>query len=73
MTPGNIIPLIGTEWSKKVHQGEKVEETLIEAITKLLWRVYHTQAAIAIEIIKKESKDVLLRVFGQEGVLQEWS
>ena len=24
VTPGNIIPLIGTEWSKKVHQGEKV-------------------------------------------------
>ena len=23
VTPGKIIPLIGTEWSKKVHQGEK--------------------------------------------------
>ena len=45
MTPGNIIPLIGTEWSKKFHQGEKLEETLVEAIAKVLWRVYHKQAA----------------------------
>ena len=35
VTPGNIIPLIGTEWSKKVHQGEKVEQTLIEVIEKV--------------------------------------
>ena len=56
MTPGNIIPLIGTDWSKKVHQDEKVEETLIEAIAKVLWRVYHKQAAIAIELLKKKAR-----------------
>ena len=38
----------------------------------MLWRVYHKQAAIAIELLKKESKDVILRVFVQKGVLQEW-
>ena len=70
---GNIITLIGTEWSRKVHQGERVKETLIEAISKVLWRVYNKQAAIAIELLKKESKDKLLRIFGQEGVLQEWA
>ena len=32
VTPGNIIPPIGTEWSKKVHQGENAKETLIEEI-----------------------------------------
>ena len=53
MTPGNIIPLIGTEWSKKVHQDEQVKETLIEEIAKVLWRVYHKQVAIAIELLKK--------------------
>ena len=73
VTPGNIIPLIGMEWSKKVHQGEKVKETLIKEIAKVLWIVYHKQAAIAIELLKKESKDMLLRVFGQEGVIQEWA
>ena len=38
----------------------------------MLWRVYHKKAATAIELLKKESRDMLLRLFGQEGVLQEW-
>ena len=53
VTPGNIIPLVGTEWSKKVHQGEKIEEELVEAIAKVLWRVYHKQATTEIELLKK--------------------
>ena len=36
VTPGNILPLIGTEWAKKVPQGENVQETLIEAIAKVM-------------------------------------
>ena len=53
VTPGKILPLIGTEWEKKVPKGENVKETLIEAIAKVMWRVYHKQAAIAIELLKK--------------------
>ena len=73
VTPANILPLIGTEWAKKVPQGENVQETLIGAIAKVMWRVYHKQAALVIELLKKENQDKLLRVFGQEGVLQEWA
>ena len=73
VTPGNILPLIGTEWAKKVPQGENVQEMLIEAIAKVVWRVYHKHAALVIELLKKESQDKLLRIFGQEGVLQEWA
>ena len=43
------------------------------AIAKVMWRVYHKQAALVIELLKKESQDKLLRIFGQEGVLQEWA
>ena len=50
-----------------------MKETLIKAISKVMWRVYHKQVAIAIELSKKESKDKLLRIFGQERVLQEWA
>ena len=35
--PVNILPLIGTEWSKKVPQGVNVKETLIKAIAKVMW------------------------------------
>ena len=66
VTPVNILPLTGTEWAKKVPQGENVKETLIKEIAKVMWRVYHKQAAIAIELLKKESQDKLLRIFGQE-------
>ena len=52
---GNILPLIGTEWSKKVPQGMNMKDTLIKAIAKVMWRVYHKQAAIAIELLKKSS------------------
>ena len=73
VTPGNILLLIVTEWAKKVPQGENVQEMLIEAIVKVMWRVYHKQAALVIVLLKKESQDKLLRIFGQEGVLQEWA
>ena len=65
MTPGNILPLIGTEWANKVPQGENVQETMIEAIAKVMWRVYHKQAVLVIELLKKESQDKLLRNFRQ--------
>ena len=50
-----------------------MQETLIEAIAKVMCRVYHKQAALVIELLKKESQEKLLRIFGQEGVLQEWA
>ena len=50
-----------------------MQETLIEAIAKVMWRVYHKQVALVIELLKKENQDKLLRIFGQEGVLQEWA
>ena len=56
VTPGKILPLIGTEWAKKVPQGENVQETLIEAIAKVMWRVYHKQAALVIELLKKKAR-----------------
>ena len=56
VTPANILPLIGTEWAKKVPQGENVQETLVEAIAKVMWRVYHKQAALVIELLKKKAR-----------------
>ena len=42
-------------------------------IAKVLWRVYHKQALLAIELLKKEDKDKMLKIFGQRGELQEWA
>ena len=42
-------------------------------IAKVPWRGYHEQAAIAIELLKKEDKGKLIKIFGKKGELQEWT
>ena len=54
-------------------EGEKGKEYLIEMIAKVLWRGYHELAAIVIELLKKEDKGKLLKIFGKKGELQEWT
>ena len=65
MTPAEILPLTGTEWMKKVNQDEGFRDQLVEMIAKLLWRAYHKHALTAIELLKKEDKDKILKIFGQ--------
>ena len=36
VTRANIIPLIGTEWAKKMNQGDRGKEQLVEFIAKFL-------------------------------------
>ena len=69
VTTANMIPLIGTEWARKVNQGDGGKEQLVKLNAKVLWRGYHEQAAIVIELLKKEDKGKLLKIFGQKGEL----
>ena len=65
VTPSNMLPLIGTMWENKINQEECGKEYLVEMIAKVLWRGYHEQAAIAIELLKKEDEGKLLKLFGK--------
>ena len=53
VTPANMLPLIGTKWAKKVNQEEGGKKMLVKMIAKVLWRGYHEQAELAIELLKK--------------------
>ena len=73
VTPANMIPLIGTAWVKRGNQEEGGKEHLVKLIAKVLWRGYHEHATIVIELLKKEYKRHLLKLFGKKGELQEWT
>ena len=73
MAPAKILPLIGTDWIKRVQHGKRLNIDAIEMIAKVMWRFYPKQAPIVLELLKKEENDSLLKIFVQEGAPSEWS
>ena len=49
------------------------KEVLVELMAVVVWRMYHKQDQMAIELMKNESKWVLFDIFIREGGLVEWS
>ena len=64
---------MGIDWPKKVHSGKGLQVEVIELIAKVMWRAYPRQANITLELLKKESRENLFKIFTQEGALYEWS
>ena len=37
IAPANILPLVGIDWTKKVHSGKGLQVEVIKLIAKVMW------------------------------------
>ena len=56
LAPASIIPLVGIDWTKKVHSGKGLQVEVIGMIAKVMWHAFPKQAMITLELLKKEDR-----------------
>ena len=56
-----------------MHSGKGFQFEVIGMIAKVMWRAFPKQAMIALELLKKEDRENLLRILTQQGELHKWA
>ena len=64
---------MGIDWPKKLHSGKGIQVQVNEFIAKVMWGAFPSQANIALELLKKENRENILKIFTQEEALYAWS